>query len=67
MALFNWFMKFPVSSVTSENPVILPMEHVPLKTEAPDFEHIELNPEDSVDNTLNETDMAESGMEGGEC
>lgn len=58
-------MAFSVSSVTSESAVITPMEHVPLKTEAPDFEHIELNPEDSVDNTLNETDLAESGMEGG--
>jgi hypothetical protein len=60
-------MTLAVTSVTSENPVIMPIEHVPLKTEAPDFEHIELNPEDSVDNTLNETDLAESGMEGGKC
>jgi hypothetical protein len=40
------------------------MEHVPLKTEAPDFEHIELQPDDSVDNTLGEGDLTGSGMEG---
>jgi len=56
--------QFSVPSVSADESVIQPIEHVPLKTEAPDFEHIELQPDDSVDNTLGD-DLPGSEMDGG--
>ncbi|XP_065348654.1 protein jim lovell-like isoform X17 [Cloeon dipterum] len=50
----------PKVAALEEDPVIESDDHdVHLKTEAPDFEHIELNPEDSVD----ADDMAAAGQD----